>query len=107
MAERTILHVPSPAKAGEIVEIRVTIQHPMETGYRVDNDGKVMLRNLVRRFSCQFEGQTVFAAELHAAVAANPYIAFPLRAQRSGTLLFSWEGDRGFAHSETRPLVVT
>jgi sulfur-oxidizing protein SoxZ len=49
----------------------------------------------------------VFSADLHPAMAANPLIAFPLRAQRSGTLEFVWEGDEGFSHAQSAVLRVT
>jgi sulfur-oxidizing protein SoxZ len=55
---------------------------------------------------CRLDGELVFAADLHPAIAANPYLAFHLRATASGTLTFSWAGDRGFTHSETRRLTV-
>ncbi|MFN0185191.1 MAG: thiosulfate oxidation carrier complex protein SoxZ [Aquabacterium sp.] len=105
-AVRTLIQVPPSAARGSIVDIRATIGHPMETGFRIDNDGRTLPRNLIRRFSCHLDGQRVFAAELHAAMSANPYIAFALRATASGTLSFRWEGDRGFSYTETRPLVV-
>jgi sulfur-oxidizing protein SoxZ len=34
-------------------------------------------------------------------------LAFSLRASSSGTLTVTWEGDRGFAHSESARLTVT
>jgi len=34
------LQVPSQAKRGEIIDIRVAIQHPMETGFRRNNLGQ-------------------------------------------------------------------
>ena len=52
-------------------------------------------------------GELVFAADLFPAVAANPYLAFSLRAETSGTLRFSWQGDQGFEQSETATLTVT
>ena len=36
---RTLIHVPERASTGDIVEIRVTIAHPMETGHRRGSDG--------------------------------------------------------------------
>lgn len=104
-AVRAIVTVPA-ARAGEVIEIRALIAHPMETGHRPDGAGGVVPRNVLRRFSCQLDGELVFAADLHPAVAANPLLAFHLRAQKSGTLAFTWEGDRGFRHTETAPLRV-
>ncbi len=100
MAARAILTVPASARAGEVVEVRALIQHAMETGYRLGASGETLPRDLIRGVVCSFDGTTVFAAELHAAVAANPYVAFFVRVERSGTLSVSWQGDRGFAHTE-------
>ena len=49
-------------------------------------------------------GALVFGADLYPAIAANPYIAFPLRATQAGELVFLWTGDNGFRHQETRRL---
>jgi sulfur-oxidizing protein SoxZ len=107
MATRALLTLPAQARAGDIVEVRAQVQHVMETGLRVAADGRVLARDLVRRVECRVDGELVFAADLHAAVAANPYLSFHFRAQRSGSVVVSWIGDRGFAHSETAALVVT
>ena len=104
-AVRAIVTVPA-ARAGEVIEIRALIAHPMETGHRSDGVGGVVPRDVLRRFSCRLDGEVVFAAELHPAIAANPLIVFHLRAQAPGTLSLRWEGDRGFAHTETAPLRV-
>ena len=103
---RTLINVPA-AKLGEVIEIRATIAHVMETGLRADDEGKVVPRDIVPRFECRLDGTSVFAADMFPAVAANPYVAFMLRADKSGSLVFLWEGDRGFKHSETVALKVT
>src|SRR6478609_3451367 len=103
---RTLITVPSAARRGELIEIRCLIAHPMETGYRVGDDGRPLPRDLIRRFLCHYRGELVFSAELFAAVAANPLISFWLRASESGELRFSWEGDRGFAQTELLQLNV-
>jgi len=73
--------------AGDVVEVRVLLQHPMETGYRPGPDGRTLPRNILRRLEARFEGELVFAADLFPAIAANPYLAFPMRATVSGSLL--------------------
>ncbi|MFM8770296.1 MAG: thiosulfate oxidation carrier complex protein SoxZ [Rubrivivax sp.] len=105
-AVRTIVTVPAAARAGDVIEIRALIAHPMETGHRSDGAGGVVPRDVLRRFSCRLDGELVFAVELHPAIAANPLLAFHLRVQKPGTLAFTWEGDRGFRHTETAPLRV-
>ena len=104
---RALIHMPSTAKRGEVIEIRALIAHPMESGYRPGTDGKPLPQDILRTFTCTYNGVQVFAAELHPAIAANPYIAFFTVAQDSGTLEFTWTGDKGFAQTERMPLTVT
>ncbi|MFC0131246.1 thiosulfate oxidation carrier complex protein SoxZ [Massilia eurypsychrophila] len=103
---RALIHMQATAKRGEVIEIRVLIAHPMETGFRPGADGKVLARDIIRRFTCRYNGEVVFAAELHPAISANPYIAFYTVATDSGALEFKWEGDRGFAQTATMPITV-
>lgn len=104
---RTLIQLPATARRGEVVQVRVTIAHPMETGYRPGADGRVLPRDIIRRFRCRYDGETVFAAEFAPAISANPYLAFHLVAQASGTLEFEWSGDNGFSQVERRALQVT
>lgn len=103
---RTLIHMPRSARRGEVIELRVTIAHPMETGYRTSAEGQRLPRDIIRRFACRYGGDTVFAADLYPAIAANPYLAFFIVASASGPVEFSWEGDNGFAHTERVPLEV-
>lgn len=104
---RTLINAPSSARRGEVIEIRTTIAHPMETGFRPGEDGKILPRNIIQRLSCRYNGELVFSAELFSAIAANPYVAFQTVATDSGTLALTWEGDQGFTQTETITLRVT
>lgn len=104
---RALIHMPANAKKGEIIEIRALIAHPMETGYRPGADGRPLPQDVIRQFSCSYNGERVFAAELHPAVSANPYIVFYTIATESGTLEFSWQGDKGFAQTERMTITVS
>ena len=103
---RALINVPARAKHGEIIAIKALISHPMETGYRTGPDGTLVPRDIIQRFVCTYNGEEVFRAELHPAIAANPYVAFPLLVADGGTLEFEWQGDKGFAQTERRPLQV-
>lgn len=104
---RTLLTVPPTARRGEVIELRALIAHPMETGFRPGADGQVLPRNLIHHFVCRYDNEVVFSAELHPAIAANPYLVFTTVATVSGTLSFSWEGDNGFAQTESVAIRVT
>ena len=107
----TIISLPSTIRRGDIITVRALIQHPMETGYRRDSSGVLLARDLIRSFECHLiDASTrtkIFSANLHAAIAANPLIAFPLRIDKDCTLDFQWKGDNGFGHKETRAVKVS
>jgi sulfur-oxidizing protein SoxZ len=108
---RALITLPRTAKRGEVIEIRTLIAHPMETGYRPGEDGRVLPRDIIRRFSCHYDDggidELVFSADLFPAVAANPLISFCTVATASGTLRFTWEGDNGFSQTERMAISVT
>jgi sulfur-oxidizing protein SoxZ len=103
---RALVHAPKTARRGEVVEIRAAVQHPMETGFRVDAEGRKLPRDIVTRLECTWNGERVFAADLHPAIAANPTISFPVVATASGTVAVTWTGDNGFAHTERVTIAV-
>ncbi len=107
MTLRTIIAMPRSARRGEVIEIRTTVAHVMESGHRVDANGRTLPRSILRRFECRYDGELVFAADLHPAIAANPFIGFHTVAVSSGSLSFSWRGDDGVSHTETVALTVT
>lgn len=98
--------MPRQAKPGELIEIRALIAHPMETGFRLDSEGRTLPRDIIRRFECRFGNELVFAADLHPAIAANPYLSFFVRASDSGEFSFVWTGDEGFVHRESASLTL-
>lgn len=104
---RALISMPAQAMRGEVIEIRALVSHPMETGYRPGADGKLVARDIIRRFTCIYNGHQVFAAKLHPAISANPYLAFFTVALESGTLEFRWEGDNGFSQVEAKSITVT
>lgn len=107
MSTRAIVQVPERLRRGVAFQVRTLLSHPMESGHRADGRGGRVPRDIVRRMEARLDdGRLVFAADLHAAVAANPFVAFWLSVSGSGTLALSWTGDNGFAHREMVALVV-
>jgi sulfur-oxidizing protein SoxZ len=89
------IQVPAEARRGEVIEIRVLIRHPMETGYRVDPTGRTIARNTIRTLTCTYDGVEIFRGDLSPGIAANPYLQFTTVAEASGTLEFDWVDDAG------------
>ncbi len=103
---RTLINVPPKAKRGEIVEIKTLISHEMESGYRPDSVGRLVPRDIITAFVATYNGQEIFRAELHPAIAANPFISFTTVATESGKIEFKWTGDGGFAAAESVNITV-
>ena len=106
MAARTLINVPKTARRGEIIQIKTLISHTMETGFRHDNVGKIVPRDIITSFTCTYNGETIFDAALYQAIAANPFITFHTVATESGTLAFRWTGDNGFAQEASAKITV-
>lgn len=87
------LRVPDKAKKGEVVEIKTLISHPMESGQRKDDNGKLVPRLIVNSLDVTYNGKPVMSAKLEPAIAANPYMAFWLKVEESGTLKLTWTDD--------------
>ena len=98
---RALINVPAKAKKGEIVEIKTMMQHPMETGFRPGPDGRLYPRDIIKRFVCTYDGETVFSADLFPAISANPYLSFTMVATVSGVVTFSWTDDAGQTQEQT------
>jgi len=71
------------------------IQHDMESGYRRNEYGRPIARDILKHFECQYNGEVVFSAELFPGIAANPFLSFHTTALESGTLLFRWIDQSG------------
>ena len=103
---RALINVPPKAKRGEIIEIKTLISHEMESGYRPDNVGKLVPRDIITLFVATYNGQEIFRADFFAAIAANPFVSFTTVAMDSGKIEFKWTGDNGFAATESASITV-
>jgi len=98
--------MPQNATRGEVIEIRTLVQHPMESGFRLDNTGKEIPRHIVESFDCTYNGREIFRVKLHPAVSTNPFFTFYAVATESGELVFTWKDDQGGVASVTQALTV-
>lgn len=89
------IRMPAQARRGEIVEIRTLLEHPNESGWRRDAEGRTYPRNTVISFVCAYGGEEVIRGRLKRGISANPYFVFHLAARESGDVVFRWEDERG------------
>lgn len=91
-----LVNAPTRIRRGEVFEVKTLIAHPMETGFRPGMNGALIPRDIIQRIHCRYDGADVLDLELSPAIAANPYVSFHMRVERSGMLELVWTGDKGF-----------
>src|SRR3954466_5904746 len=89
-----LVNIPKPLRPGQVFEVKVLIQHPMENGFRRNAMGQAIPRNIIHSFRCTYNGEEVFAADLQPAIAANPFLSFFAVATGSGEIELTWTDDQ-------------
>jgi sulfur-oxidizing protein SoxZ len=98
---RALISLPANPRRGQIIEVKALIAHDMETGFRHTQLGVQIPRDIITDFVCMYNGEEVFAAQLHPAIAANPYLAFSILVADSGVITGKWTGDNGLSVTES------
>lgn len=89
------IQVSSPVRRGQAMEVRLLVQHPMETGFRYDFSGNSIAKNVIHSLSAEYGGRVVFRARMGSGVAANPLLQFWVRPDQSGDIRVQWQDDQG------------
>ncbi len=103
---RPRVRVPKSASKDEVITIKTLISHKMELGQRKDKDGKVIPREIINKFTCEFNGKPVFSCDIDPAISSNPYFEFNARVPESGTFKFTWVDDNGSVYSTEQAIEV-
>ncbi len=98
--------LPKSASAGEVITIKTLISHTMESGQRKDKDGNTIPRQIINKFTCEFNGETVFTCDIDPAISANPYFEFTAKVPESGTFKFTWVDDDGSTYTDEQAIEV-
>ena len=100
------ISVPDTAEQGEVIELKAMIRHEMESGFRRDEKGDVIERDIIILLECLYNDELVFSADFNPAVSANPFLSFHTVATETGILTFRWTDQDGVIWSETANLTV-
>ena len=106
-APKPRVKVPKKASKREVIVIKTLISHPMESGQRKDKEGNLIPRQIINKFTCEFNGQTVFSCDMDPAVSANPYMEFSAKVEESGTFKFTWVDDDGSVYETENEIAVS
>lgn len=79
-----------------VTDIRVLMNHPMETGQRKDSSGKVIPLHFIQNLTVKVNGKTVIEGQISQAVSRNPVFSFRVKGGKSGDKIeISWLDNKG------------
>ncbi len=97
--------MPTEARRGEIVEIRVLVRHSMDRG--IDAPGlRPVPRRIIHTFRATYGAEEIMRMELSQGIAANPYIAFTTVATETAEIVFEWLEDGDVTYERRQTLTV-
>lgn len=72
---------------GETTDIRILMQHPMETGQRKDDKGLLLPAHFIQTFAVHLNGKPIIDGQLNVSISKNPLFAFKSRGIKAGDKL--------------------
>jgi sulfur-oxidizing protein SoxZ len=87
---------------GDLTEIRLLMQHPMETGQRKDPaNGRLIAAHFIQTFTVSANGKLLVEGQLNTSVSRNPLFAFRSKGLKAGDkIVVSWIDTRGDQRSD-------
>jgi sulfur-oxidizing protein SoxZ len=98
--------MPDPMKiranlVGDSTEVKVLMNHEMETGLRKDAQGKTIPAWFIQSVSATWNGKTVLSAQWGPAVSKNPFMSFKFKGGAKGDkVVITWVDTRGEQRSD-------
>ena len=81
---------------GDSTEVKVLMNHEMETGQRKDAQGKAIPAWFIQSVTATYNGKTVLSAQWGPAVAKNPFLSFKFKGGAKGEKVqVTWTDNRG------------
>ena len=81
---------------GDLVDVRVLMNHPMETGQRKDSSGNLIPVHFIQEITVKLNGKSVIEAQVSQAVSRNPVFTFRLKGGAKGDKIeVSWLDNKG------------
>ncbi len=87
--------------AGDVADVKVLMNHPMETGLRKDaKTGQLVPAHFIQEVVATINGAAVLAADIGSGVSKNPYMGFKVKGAKAGDkVIVSWTDNKGDKNS--------
>jgi sulfur-oxidizing protein SoxZ len=90
------LSLQGEVRAGRTVQARWICNHPMETGFRVDDSGQKIPRNIITQVLCKLNGEVILQVSPGTGWSSPAFLNFEFSVPpQGGTLSVHWLDDRG------------
>jgi sulfur-oxidizing protein SoxZ len=82
---------------GDVADVKVLVNHPMETGQRKDpNSGEPIPIHFIQFITATLNGKLVLEGQWSQAISKNPFLGFKLKGAKAGDkIVVSWSDNRG------------
>ncbi len=83
--------------AGDVADVKVLMNHPMETGQRKDaKTGQLVPAHFITEVTATINGNPVLKAGMGGGVSRNPYLGFKVKGAKAGDkVVVSWVDNTG------------
>ena len=72
---------------GDVTEVKMVINHPMETGRKKDDFGQLIAAHFIQQLLVTLNEKPVFEAQWGTGIAKNPYVTFRIKGAKVGDKL--------------------
>ncbi|QGT77646.1 thiosulfate oxidation carrier complex protein SoxZ [Guyparkeria halophila] len=89
--------------AGDVLDVKALIRHPMETGNREDKStGEKIPANFIQKLMVSVNGEQVMDGNLSEAVSKNPYLNIKVPGKKGDEVTISWKSNTGESDEATQ-----
>ena len=90
------MRIRAAVDANGVTEVKVLMNHEMETGQRKDAQGKTIPAWFIQEVTATYSGKTVLSAQWGPAVSKNPFMSFKFKGAAKGDKVqVTWVDSKG------------
>jgi len=98
---RTKVVLPERIQRGDVIPVRVVVQHPMDTGFFRDANAEIIPAWFINDVRISYGGQEIARFEWTSGISRDPMVVFQLKAEQEGPLTFVWRDNKGGEYQAT------
>jgi sulfur-oxidizing protein SoxZ len=86
---------------GDVAEIKVLMNHEMETGQRKDSSGNVIPAHHITEVTAALNGKPTMKAMWGPAISKNPFLSFRIKGAKAGDKVsINWVDNKGDSRTD-------